>query len=226
MKILYLALLIILPYTAQSQSVGDWIMYFGNQKISNRFNFHNEIQYRNYNAIGDLEQLLIRGGIGYNLSENNNNLLLGYGFIQSEVEGKNEGVKPIIEHRVFEQFITNQQFGRFSLSHRYRFEQRFVSSSILYRFRYFLAAKMALNKPIITSKTFYVAAYNEVFLGPTENPFDRNRLYGALGYAFKKQLKVELGFMSQLFSSYQSPQFQIAVFNSLDFFKTKQNSEQ
>lgn len=226
MKLFYLILFSVVFNITEAQTTGNWLMYFGNQKINNRVSVHNEIQYRNYNAIGDLEQLLIRGGIGYNLTENNNNLLLGYGFIQSEVEGNNEGVKPIIEHRVFEQFITNQQFGRFSLSHRYRFEQRFVSSNVLYRFRYFLAAKMALSKPTITSKTFYVAAYNEVFLGPTENPFDRNRLYGALGYAFKKQHKVELGFMSQLFSSYQSPQFQIAVFNSLDFFKTKQNNEQ
>lgn len=220
-----LTLLLLIPLaTVQAQSVGDWIMYFGNQKITNRVNFHNEIQYRNYNAIGDLEQLLIRGGIGYNLTENNNNILLGYGFIQSEVEGNNEGAKPILEHRIFEPFISKQNFGRVAIQHRYRFEQRIVESELLYRFRYFLAAKIALNKPTITKHTVYAAFYNEVFLVPSEKTFDRNRLYGALGYAFSKKLKVELGFMSQIYSTTHSPQFQIAVFNNLDFLKTKQNN--
>lgn len=60
------------------------MIYFGNNKLNEKFNIHNEVQYRNYNAVGDLEQLLLRTGLGYNLTPNNNNLLLGYGFIRSE----------------------------------------------------------------------------------------------------------------------------------------------
>ena len=76
-------LLFFLPFTlyAQKTDVGNWFIYFGNQKINNRWNWHNEVQYRNFNFIGDLQQLLLRTGIGYNLTENNNNILLGYGFI-------------------------------------------------------------------------------------------------------------------------------------------------
>ncbi len=44
----------------------------------------NEVQYRNFNFIGDTEQVLIRTGLGYNLTENNNNILLGAAFIYSE----------------------------------------------------------------------------------------------------------------------------------------------
>lgn len=69
---------------AQKNDLGAWYMYFGNNKISKKLNWHNEIQYRNFDAIGDLEQLLIRTGIGYDLTENNNNVLLGYGFILSQ----------------------------------------------------------------------------------------------------------------------------------------------
>ena len=69
---------------AQDSDLGNWIIYFGNKQINERINWHHEVQYRNYNAIGDLEQLLLRTGLGYNLTENNNNLLLGYGFIRSE----------------------------------------------------------------------------------------------------------------------------------------------
>ena len=69
---------------SQRSDLGNWLLYFGNKKIDSKWNWHHEVQYRNYNAIGDLEQLLLRTGIGYNLTENNNNLLLGYGFINSQ----------------------------------------------------------------------------------------------------------------------------------------------
>src|SRR5664279_2673511 len=69
---------------AQKSDVGSWFIYFGNQQINKKWNWWNEVQYRNYNFIGDLEQLVFRTGIGYNLTENNNNVLLGYAFIYSE----------------------------------------------------------------------------------------------------------------------------------------------
>ncbi len=81
-----LAFMLMLPTLTQAQDsdFGNWLIYIGSKKLNSKWNLHHEIQYRNYNAIGDLEQLLLRTGIGYNLTENNNNLLLGYGFIASE----------------------------------------------------------------------------------------------------------------------------------------------
>ena len=46
---------------AQPSDLGNWIIYLGNKKIDSKWNLHHEVQYRNYNAIGDLEQLLLRG---------------------------------------------------------------------------------------------------------------------------------------------------------------------
>ncbi len=51
--------------------------------MNEKWSIHNEIQYRNYEFAGDLEQLLLRTGVGYNL-DNTTNLLLGYGYIKSE----------------------------------------------------------------------------------------------------------------------------------------------
>ena len=81
-----LTLLLVLPnfINAQDSNFGNWLIYIGNKKINSKWNIHNEIQYRNYNAIGDLEQLLIRTGLGYTFNEGNNNVLLGYGYILSE----------------------------------------------------------------------------------------------------------------------------------------------
>ena len=132
--------------TAQDSELGNWWMYFGNMKIDSKWNWHSEVQYRNYNFIGDLEQLLLRTGVGYNLSENNNNLLLGYGYILSQnyIDGTDEKYD-VNEHRIYQQFITKQRFNRVYIQHRYRFEQRFVEDDFKLRFRYFLSLNVALN---------------------------------------------------------------------------------
>ena len=70
--------LILLPLFSigQESDLGNWIIYFGNKNFKEKLNWHHEVQYRNYDAVSDLEQLLLRTGLGLNLSENNNNILL------------------------------------------------------------------------------------------------------------------------------------------------------
>ena len=204
---------------AQNSEVGNWFLYFGNQKINNRLNWHNEVQYRNYNFAGDLEQLLLRTGIGYNLSENNNNLLLGYAYIHSEpyITGTDDKLETD-EHRIFQQFITKQQFGRVNIQHRYRFEQRFIEDDYKMRLRYFLSLNVPINKKEMEKNAIYASAYNEIFIN-TEGPtyFDRDRIYGGIGFCFNKNFKVEAGVMSQILSNSSRTQFQIMFFNSLPF---------
>lgn len=220
LKILY-ALLLLLPFqaAAQESASGNWLMYFGNQKINDRWNWHNEIQYRNYNFVGDLEQLLLRTGIGYNLSANNNNLLLGYAYIHSEpyITGTDEKSN-VNEHRFFQQFISRQQFGRVYLQHRYRIEERFIEDDFKMRFRYFLGLNLPLNKKEMVSKAIYLSLYNEIFLQPKSPVFDRDRIYGAIGYVFSKNIRVEAGWMTQLLEKSHRGQFQIALFNNMPLY--------
>ena len=175
---------------AQKSDVGNWFIYFGNQKINKKWNWHNEVQYRNYNFIGDMNQLLLRTGIGYNLTENNNNILLGYGFIHTQKYLPNSNEKVATkEHRIFQQFITRQKFNRVYLQHRYRVEERFVPNDFQIRFRYFLSVNIPLNKKTMDKDAFYLSAYNEIFINSQQPLFDRNRLYGAAGYVINKILK-------------------------------------
>ncbi|RNA62071.1 DUF2490 domain-containing protein [Chryseobacterium nematophagum] len=205
-------------YYAQKNDVGAWYMYFGNNKISNKLNFHNEIQYRNFDGIGDLEQLLVRTGIGYDLTENNNNVLLGYGFVLSQPYVNGEK-KQNIEHRVFQQFITKQKFGRFNLQHRYRLEERFLEDDFRVRFRYFLGLNIPLNGKEMLPKTFYASVSNEIFLHLDSPVFDRNRVYGALGYIINKNMRIEAGYMNQIQENKNRGQIQIGFYNNIPFTK-------
>lgn len=203
---------------AQKSDLGAWYMYFGNNKISKKFNFHNEIQYRNFDGIGDLEQLLIRTGIGYDLTENNNNVLLGYGFILSQPYVNGEK-KENIEHRIFQQYITKQKFGRFYLQHRYRLEERFLQDDFRMRFRYMLGLNIPINNKEMLPKTFYGSVYNEIFLHLNSPTFDRNRVYGALGYVINKNLRIEAGYMNQIQENKNRGQIQIGFYNNIPFNK-------
>lgn len=201
---------------AQKNDLGAWYMYFGNNKISKKLNWHNEIQYRNFDAVGDLEQLLIRTGIGYDLTENNNNILLGYGFILSQPYVNGEK-KENIEHRIFQQYITKQKFGRFYLQHRYRLEERFLEDDFRVRFRYMLGVNIPITQKEMLPKTLYASVYNEIFLHFDSPVFDRNRVYGALGYVINKNMRIEAGYMNQIQENRNRGQIQIGFYNNIPF---------
>lgn len=218
--LILISVLCLLPIfvSAQNSETGNWLIYFGNQKINKHFNWHNEVQYRNFNFLGDLQQLLIRTGIGYNLTENNNNFLLGYGFINSQSYLGNSSEKEgTNEHRIYQQFITRQNFGRVYLQHRYRIEERFLANDFNIRLRYFLGINLPINQKTMSAKAFYFSFYNEIFLNAQKSIFDRNRLYGALGFVVSENIRVEVGFMAQTLENTNRNQFQMVIFNNLPF---------
>lgn len=210
-----LAIMLILPLTAQAQdsNFGNWLIYIGSKKLDQKWNLHHEVQYRNYNAVGDLEQLLLRTGLGYSFNEGKNNVLLGYGYILSEnYIGNTDDKVTVNEHRIFQQFISKQKVGNVSLSHRYRFEQRFVESDFKMRFRYFLAFKVPFKNKENENSKLYLSAYNEIFLNTKSSIFDRNRVYGGLGYDLSKNIRIEAGYMNQFFETSGRDQFNIITF--------------
>ena len=199
--------LISLSAASQENGLGNWLIYIGSKQLNSKWNLHHEIQYRNYNILGDLEQLLIRTGLGYDIGSKSN-ILLGYGYINSEnFTGDANDQTTVEEHRIFQQFITKQTIGSVSLQHRYRFEQRFVESDFKTRFRYFLGINLPLKNP-----KYYLSAYNEIFLNGKSNVFDRNRVYGGLGCKISKGVKLELGYMSQVFETSSRDQINIITF--------------
>ena len=212
-------LLISVSFYAQDNKLVAWYMYFGNNKINKKLNFHNEIQYRNFDGMGDLEQLLIRTGIGYDLTENNNNILLGYSFILSKPYNSKGEKTENIEHRIFQQYITKQKFGRINLQHRYRLEERFLQDDFRMRFRYLLGLNIPLTHKEMLPKTLYISAYNEIFLHLDSPVFDRNRVYGALGFIINKNMRVEAGYMNQIQENKNRGQVQIGFYNNIPFTK-------
>lgn len=221
-------LLLNLPTNINAQTdpdeMGAWYMYILSTqfKKDSLWGFQGDIQHRNFNLIGDLQQLLIRGGFTYMPRESPLKLTLGYAYIGNGTPG--DSSDKTTEHRFYQETSFPLKLGKGIYSnHRFRYEMRFVEDQdFRTRYRYALFLNIPLNKPVIEPKTLYLALYNEVFIngqrkignGKTVSFFDRNRLYGALGYAFRKGLKMQFGMMRQTSNKFGKNQMQLSLHQS------------
>ena len=223
MKIFRIPLLIALLSFNMSNAIGQvdesqigaWYMYFFNTSHEkSKIGFQGDVQYRNWNIAGDLEQLLLRGGVTFKPEKANIKFTLGYGNITTGTFGEDNST--INESRIYQEALFPTKIGdRFYLNHRLRYEQRFVEEQTLRtRYRYNLFVNVALNQKEMKEKTIYLALYDELFINGTGMPgqsiFDRNRAYIALGYVLKKGMKFQLGIMNQTTNTVNKNQLQLS----------------
>jgi len=205
-------------------AMGAWYMYFFNTTLDDSpWGVQGDIQYRNWNLAGDLEQLLLRGGITYQPKMTEVKLTLGYGNITTGTYGSETSTNS--ESRIYQEVLFPVKFGtRLHTNHRFRYEQRFPESQAFRtRYRYNVFINIPLNKPTMDSKTVYLSLYNEIFINGQRNVgdgnfvevFDRNRLYVALGYLIKKGLKVQMGFMNQTTDTWRKNQLQFSFHQTI-----------
>ena len=191
-------------------------MYFGSNRLNDTWSIHTEVQYRNHEVVPNtVEQLLLRTGVNYHFKPNAF-ATLGYGHITSHSYLDEIDQASSAEHRVWQQLITTQKLGRVKLEHRYRIEQRWIStlageSFYKDRLRYRLMAFVPINKPTLDPGALFLGAYDEIFLDTRGSFFDRNRLYAALGYQFSKSTSVQVGAMRQRVGAFGKWYAQFAI---------------
>ena len=204
----------------QSNNVGTWFVYFGNQKINDKWNIQSDFQYRDYRFLGQRNQFLARAGLGYNLKPQNHNLLLGYAYIATDAYDEfDNNTSTKIEHRIYQQYLYKNKIGSNSLTHRFRLEERFFPNEFGLRARYFISLQKPLGSKTIAKGNTYLSAYNELFVDIKDPKFDRNRLYGGLGYGITESLRIETGYMIQAQKNITRGQLQLIIVNNLPFKK-------
>ncbi len=219
---LTLVIFLFVPMTAQpdEDQLGAWYMYFWNTTVQeSNVGFQGDVQYRNWNLAGDLEQLLLRGGLTYNPENTTIKFTLGYGYIRTGEFGT--GTSFSEESRIYQEALLPQKVGsRFLLTHRFRYEQRFVEGQdFRTRYRYNLFLNVPLNQSSLNQGAIYLALYNELFINGqreigdnrTVEIFDRNRLYGAVGYAVSDAMRIQLGLMEQTTDNWSKRQIQLSL---------------
>lgn len=213
--ILFLAFFMKGKAQIDEDQLGAWYMYFFSSDIGrNGFGVQGDLQYRNWNLGGDLEQLMLRGGLTFTPTNLPVKFTLGYANITT-----GEFNSPDIasrESRIYQEALIPQKLNSVvSLTHRFRYEQRWVDDTDLRtRWRYNIFVNVLLNKPEYTDGAFYLSFYNELFMNPYPSNgifFDRNRTYLALGYCINRKIKVQLGTMRQTTNSWQKDQLQVSL---------------
>ena len=203
----------------ESGKTGAWYMYFFNHQFKeSQFGVQGDIQYRNWNLGGDLEQLLLRVGATYTPKNSKVLLTMGYGNITSGEFG--DGNQTSVERRIYQEAVIPQKLGnRIYLAHRFRYEQRFVENQdFRTRYRYNLFLNVPFNKSALEKDAIYAALYNELFVngqkdigdGREVEFFDRNRTYLGIGYVLKKGMRFQLGWMNQKTDAIGKGQLQLS----------------
>ena len=203
--ILILSLLFTNTNFSQSNSIlpndylGSWLMYFGTHHLNDKYSIHYETQLRNYELTNNFFQLLPRVGLNYKIDDNSM-VTAGYAFIPTQTDfDEGWGNNMVTENRIWEQFILRNSIGSIKIRHRYRLEQRWVkngnNTSYKNRARYMLSLKIPLSKK--EDFPLFLSVYDEIFINISDEPFNQNRLYTALGYQFNTNANVQLGYLKR-----------------------------
>ena len=204
----------------ESSQTGAWYMYFYNTKFNNsNWGIQGDFQYRDWQGLGDMEQLLLRSGITYSPDNSNITFTAGYANITTGEFGESDNTSS--ENRIYQEALLPQKLGeRFYITHRFRYEQRFVEDQdFRTRYRYNLFFNIPINQKDLSKNAIYIALYNEIFInGQTEigegrevELFDRNRTYLGAGYALTNKLRLQLGWMNQKTVNWGKGQLQFSL---------------
>jgi hypothetical protein len=204
--------------SANAQRLSDhnsigWFGSFNTIYLGEKVSLWVEYQWRRENIVTDWQQSFFRTGLQYHFNKDVS-AMLGYVHALTFPYGDfPPGPHPVPDHRIFEQLTWNGKEGRIGLNHRLRFEQRFIGKvdqnqgeyqvdgwNYLNRVRYQLRATVPLNNQRLLDKTWYLAGFDEIFLGfgknVNQNIFDQNRLGLLLGYQLNKTIRAEGGFVN------------------------------
>lgn len=200
------------------QQLGAWYMYFGTHRVAERWSIHNEAQFRFYDLGGNFNQLLLRTGANYHISESAI-ATAGYAYIGTDptFEDGPAEIDHIGEHRLFQQFILKNRVGPVAVEHRYRLEQRFVGGDIPSDTQHRARYRLQLTQPL--GDTFFLNFYDEIFLNLQDEVFGQNRLYLALGANVSPSVSLQAGYLKNHFPGAHYDRLQLGVFWNADLRK-------
>jgi len=153
-----------------------------------------EVNPRFGDDVSELNQLLLRPAIGYNLTDNWS-IWQGYAWIGNYQPTFTD------EHRVFQQLIYSRKFPSFKIFSRSRLEERIIdhADGTAVRARTLLRGDF----PLPGASDWAIVVYDEIFVnlntvghGP-EAGFDQNRFFLGMNRRFTDQVNMDLGYQMQ-----------------------------
>ena len=184
----FAAALALTAFSASAQAVETtqlWMLFTGTGKLESGVRWYGEVQPRIDIPTRQVERLLVRGAVGYQVGEKTS-VWLGHAWTPL--------IEPryVDEQRPFFQFLIEDALGPVKVINRSRVELRFISGApeASLRGRHMVRAVV----PLAGGVNF--AAYDELFVNVV-NPLglDQNRLFGGFNYGLGKNVALEAGYI-------------------------------
>ncbi len=212
-KICLLLLVTIFSLTANAQKIikrsnQQWLQYYAQLKLSNKWTLLADGGYRVANNFQDKSQYIARVGLNYNL---NPSMQVGGGF--AHLGFYTSGKISKVEFRPYEELSIKSKLSNIDINNRIRIEERFFNpvvdghikgnGSFNFRFRYSLIAgiplfnlsKKDMDKKVLLNigdEVFFNAGRSIVY-----NEFDQNRILISPTIQFNKNFAVSLTYNGQ-----------------------------
>jgi hypothetical protein len=201
------------PRVVRSQA-NAWLVGSADVWATPHWGLQSEVMYERSELGAAPQQIEVRAGL-QRLLHSGARVAVGGTFVHNSPYGPFAARASSSEYRAWEQLTIDQRTGVVSLTHRYRFEQRWVerplgatatgapATDVAYglRLRYQARATVPLT-PTSRPHPLYAIASDEVFLslGPHAplNLLDQNRAYLGAGVRWSPRLRTELGYMDQV----------------------------
>lgn len=206
--------------TAQNtgeNTLGTWYEITASNRISDKFSISGSLTNWNYQFLENQHIVLAIVGLNYHI---NKNVSVGLNYANGSIDTSFEETNTpyLKENRIIEQLFVKHKVNKFSLSHRFRVEQRFLEyetfDTLKNRIRYRFKSIYPLNKNL--SLTFYDEIHYHLDNGAE---FHQNRAYLGFGTKINKNMSLELGYAKHTYKTKSFDRLSLQLNLKFDFRK-------
>ncbi|MDE3740780.1 DUF2490 domain-containing protein [Maribacter polysaccharolyticus] len=197
---------------------GSWIMFYGDNHISEHLDIVTEFRLHQYEIYNALDNRFYKIGLGYQITPG---VTVGAGYVHHYSETTTD--INTSENRPYEEICIKSKIRKLGISHRYRMEHRWINkdgdTDFVNRMRY----RLQLAHPICGK--LYVKVFDEIFLDLDEDVFNQNRLHTGIGYHIDANFKFEVGYVKNHLSSRADDIFRVGILFNTDLRRKQDPTE-
>ncbi len=181
--------------------LGTWIGAQSTLRLTDRFSGFVQGEVRTWNFFHELNETLFRVAGSYKIAPFAWGTL---GYVRVDTWPVVAEPRYQEENRFYQEFGLKHAWTRVGFKHRIRLEQRWFQrisgDAYANRARYMFQLKAPLNRAQIEKGAFVASLTEEVFVNFASglDPFDQNRLTGAIGYQISSGSSLTLGLLWQV----------------------------
>jgi hypothetical protein len=190
-----------------------WTPVYLTVSLPSKFLAYMEVNPRIGDDVTNIDQLLLRPALGYQLTENLS-IWQGYAWVGNFNQKHTAPQSPFFEeNRIYQQVNYTQKFWNLKFLSRTRMEERWIehADGTAVRFRQMLR----VTYPLPIAPDWALVGYDEVFInlntvgvatgkGPGAG-LDQNRFFVGVNKTFSQYINVDLGYQNQMLNSRQLP---------------------